>query len=170
MSLIKSGKVQVGQSGTSTENFHFRNLLDGLLRVCRGNAEEVAPTEVMVVNADDSVSFPGGYTGSADDEKRRCTAWVNFNGTGTVAIRDSFNVSSVTDLGTGYYAVNFAVAMSNANYAVAHAVGITASGNVTSYGAPRGAAPTVNSIHVLTGNFVSVSDAEYVSVTIFGGV
>jgi hypothetical protein len=45
-------------------------------------------------------------------------AWVNFDGTGTVSIRGSFNVSSVTDLGTGNYRVNFATALSNANYAV----------------------------------------------------
>jgi hypothetical protein len=36
-----------------------------------------------------------------------CRAWVNFNGTGTVAIRASFNVSSITDNGTGDYTVNF---------------------------------------------------------------
>jgi hypothetical protein len=47
-----------------------------------------------------------------------CKAWVNFNGTGTVAIRDSFNVSSITDNGTGNYAVNFTTAMANANYVV----------------------------------------------------
>ena len=46
-----------------------------------------------------------------------CKAWVNFNGTGTVAIRDSFNVSSITDNGTGDYTVNFTTAMPNANYA-----------------------------------------------------
>ena len=44
-------------------------------------------------------------------------AWVNFNGQGTVAIRDSFNVSSITDNGTGEYTVNFTTAMPNANYA-----------------------------------------------------
>jgi len=44
-------------------------------------------------------------------------AWVNFNGIGTVAIRNSFNVSSVTDNGTGDYTVNFITAMPNANYA-----------------------------------------------------
>jgi hypothetical protein len=43
-------------------------------------------------------------------------AWVNFNGQGTVAIRDSYNVSSITDLGTGQYLVNFSTARSNANY------------------------------------------------------
>lgn len=45
------------------------------------------------------------------------TAWVNFNGTGTVAIRDSYNVSSITDNGVGDYTVNFQTALANANYA-----------------------------------------------------
>jgi hypothetical protein len=46
-------------------------------------------------------------------------AWVNFDGTGTPAIRGSFNVSSITDNGTGDYTVNFTTAMPNANYALA---------------------------------------------------
>jgi hypothetical protein len=46
-------------------------------------------------------------------------AWVNFNGTGTVAIRASGNVSSVTDNGAGNYTVNFATDLLDANYAVA---------------------------------------------------
>jgi multidrug efflux pump subunit AcrA (membrane-fusion protein) len=45
-------------------------------------------------------------------------AWVNFNGTGTVAIRASSNVSSITDNGTGDYTVNFTTAMADANYAM----------------------------------------------------
>ena len=45
-----------------------------------------------------------------------CRAWVNFNGTGTVAIRASFNVSSITDNGTGDYTINFTTAMPDANY------------------------------------------------------
>jgi hypothetical protein len=45
-----------------------------------------------------------------------CRAWVNFNGTGTVAIRNSGNVSSITDNGTGDYTVNFTTAMPDANY------------------------------------------------------
>lgn len=47
-----------------------------------------------------------------------CRAWVNLNGTGTVAIRASGNVSSITDLGIGSYRVNFSTAMPDANYAV----------------------------------------------------
>jgi hypothetical protein len=44
-------------------------------------------------------------------------AWVNFNGTGTIATRDSFNVSSLTDGGTGKYNVNYTSNMSSADYA-----------------------------------------------------
>jgi hypothetical protein len=45
-----------------------------------------------------------------------CRAWVNFDGTGTVAIRASGNVSSITDRGTGQYTVNLSTAMPDANY------------------------------------------------------
>ena len=43
-------------------------------------------------------------------------AWINFNGTGTIAIRDSFNVSSITDNSTGEYTVNFQNAFADTNY------------------------------------------------------
>ncbi|WP_331773818.1 hypothetical protein [Sulfurospirillum sp. 1612] len=45
-----------------------------------------------------------------------CRAWVNFNGTGTVSIRASGNISSITDNGTGDYTANFIIAMEDANY------------------------------------------------------
>jgi len=45
-------------------------------------------------------------------------AWVNFNGTGTIAARESFNVASLTDTNTGRYTVNFSSALPDANYAV----------------------------------------------------
>ena len=51
-----------------------------------------------------------------------CRAWVNFNGTGTVAILASGNVSSITDLGVGYYRINFTTAMPSANYSVSGTV------------------------------------------------
>jgi hypothetical protein len=47
-----------------------------------------------------------------------CRAWVNFNGTGTPAIRASGNVSSITDNGTGDYTVNFTTALVDDNYSV----------------------------------------------------
>ena len=51
-------------------------------------------------------------------ENYKCRAWVNFNGTGTVAIRAAGNVTSITDNGTGNYTVNFTTALPDANYAV----------------------------------------------------
>jgi hypothetical protein len=51
-------------------------------------------------------------------DQRMAKAWVNFNGTGAVAIRDSYNVSSVTDFAVGDYVINLAASMPNSNYAV----------------------------------------------------
>jgi len=50
------------------------------------------------------------------EQGQLCKAWVNFNGTGTVAIRASYNVSSITDNAVGDYTVNFTTAMPDANY------------------------------------------------------
>ena len=55
-----------------------------------------------------------------------CRAWVNFNGTGVVAIRASGNVTAITDNGTGDYTVNFTNAMPDANYAIAGTSGQSA--------------------------------------------
>ena len=56
--------------------------------------------------------------GGADVTTRLCSAWVNFDGTGTVAIRSSYNISSITDNSVGNYTINFTSAMSDANYSV----------------------------------------------------
>jgi hypothetical protein len=66
----------------------------------------VAPTATALTTA----------SGSAPSYSAR--AWVNFNGDGTVAIRASGNVSSITDNGTGDYTVNFTTAMPDANYSL----------------------------------------------------
>jgi hypothetical protein len=58
----------------------------------------------------------------------RIRAWVNFNGTGVIAVRGSFNVSSVIDNGQGDYTINFATPMPNANYAAVYMTG-TSVGN-----------------------------------------
>jgi hypothetical protein len=57
-------------------------------------------------------------TSSANVISGSAKAWVNFNGTGTVAIRASYNVSSITDNGAGDYTVNFTNALADANYSV----------------------------------------------------
>ena len=66
-------------------------------------------------DASGNLAFNSGYGSSA--VAYGCRAWVNFNGTGTVAIRASGNVSSITDNGTGDYTVNFTTALVDANYA-----------------------------------------------------
>ena len=59
-------------------------------------------------------------------------AWVNFNGTGTIAIRDDFNVSTLGDNGTGDYTVNFSNNMSNADYSGQIAGALTDTGHTSS--------------------------------------
>ena len=69
---------------------------------------------MSVIRVDNFGPSAGGTTYSA---RGIAKAWVNFNGTGTIAARDSENVSSLTDNGTGEYDVNFSNAFSSANYA-----------------------------------------------------
>jgi hypothetical protein len=106
-----------------------------------GNAgQSIGGTQVSLMAANSSLSFVYrlsdttwykssgsalGNVGTAPLYAAR--AWVNFNGTGTVAIRASGNVTSITDNGAGDYTVNFTTAMPDANYSVAG----TASANVT---------------------------------------
>ena len=72
-----------------------------------------------------AAKLDGAQSGSAPIYAAR--AWVNFNGTGTVAIRASGNVSSITDNGTGDYTVNFTTAMPDANYSISGVIGGTSS-------------------------------------------
>ena len=82
-----------------------------------------------------------------------CRAWVNFNGTGTVAIRESGNVSSITDNGTGYYRINFATNMPDVNYCVnAQATWNLTSSNIAHAGLWSGVSTTpLNSAYVEIG-------------------
>ena len=78
-------------------------------------------TEQARITTAGLLQFNSGYGSAAT--AYGCRAWVNFNGTGTVAIRASGNVSSVSDNGTGIYTVNFTTAISDANYSVVGAAG-----------------------------------------------
>lgn len=80
-------------------------------------------------------------------------AWLNFNGTGTVAIRDDGNVSSLTDNGTGTYTANFTSAFSSANYAMGGATDNTnlSTGRVNSVSFDVTSAPATGSCRMKTG-------------------
>jgi hypothetical protein len=95
-------------------------------------------------------------------------AWVNFNGTGTVAIRDSENVSSITDGGTGRYTINIGNDMSNANYSSG---GLARRPGVNQHVALRlnaFSAPTAGALPVASAASTEVVDADYVHVLVIG--
>jgi len=94
-------------------------------------------------------------------------AWVNFNGTGTVAIRASFNVSSITDNGTGDYTVNFTNAMTDANYVVGGAASSSAAATVRAMFECVSTTRTTSALRINTANYVSSEDVTFVSVVIF---
>ena len=103
------------------------------------------------------------------DDAQICKAWVNFNGTGTVAIRDDFNVSSITDEGTGDYTVNFTNALDDANYSITGTTSNDATANsFVSIEGTTGTA-TTSSIRVIVSNDAgAAADRATVSVQIFG--
>jgi hypothetical protein len=96
-------------------------------------------------------------------------AWVNFNGTGTVAIRASGNVSSITDNGTGDYTVNFTTALPDANYSIAGNSGQTGVGGNQSVVNPNynGAANTTTTARIVVHNFSVALDSPFVNIAVF---
>ena len=104
-----------------------------------------------------------------------CKAWVNFDGTQAAAdmIRDSGNVSSITDNGTGRYAINFTNDMEDANYSIIVTNGSDATINsYARYGNSNASqtTPTVSSFEVITGYTSSgrtQQDSAYVFAAVF---
>tara|TARA_Y100000114_G_C11604438_1_gene252049 strand:+ start:73 stop:489 length:417 start_codon:yes stop_codon:yes gene_type:complete len=131
----------------------------------------------------DTIQNSSGGNASTTDNIQQgiAKAWVNFDGGGTLTssdqsgVRDSFNVSSVIDNGTGDYTVTFATAMSNANYAVAlsHKEDETdATGSGARPMMRRGAASfySTTAVRVINSNMTSGagSDSIIFNVIIFG--
>lgn len=99
-------------------------------------------------------------------------AWVNFNGTGTVAIRASYNVSSITDTGTGNYTVNFTNALPDANYSVnsnSTADGGTYTHNVLDWNSAGFSARTSSNVKIalIAFNASAYYDSSSVNVSVF---
>ena len=108
-----------------------------------------------------AAKMSGAQSGSAPIYGAR--AWVNFNGTGTVAIRASGNVSSITDNTTGDYTVNFTTAMPDANYAATFAGGDGFFGSVVTIAYQT--APTTSSMRIRTAtNSASPSDQDIADI------
>jgi len=126
--------------------------------------------QILINSTADGVAIGTGGINQA----RIAKAWVNFNGSGTVAIRDSYNVSSITDNATGRWRVNFSTNLANADFSVSPALGtVTGSnlatsalihcGNDTEY-APSTSGFTLSAVYPS----VSWQDAKYLSAQVFG--
>jgi len=122
-------------------------------------------TQVAKIDSSGVLSFNSGYGSVA--AAYACRAWVNFNGTGTVAIRASGNVSSITDNGTGNYTVNFTTAMPDASYCLA------GSASKAPLATPRIVAgstsvPAAGSVQIQSSDDGgTVNDCEFVNIAIF---
>ena len=75
--------------------------------------------QILINSTADGVAIGTGGI----NQSRIAKAWVNFNGTGTVAIRGSYNISSITDNGTGDYTLNYSTSLGDENYAVTGCTG-----------------------------------------------
>jgi len=118
------------------------------------------------VGTDTTIKRVGG-TNTTPIVEGIAKAWVNFDGTGTIAARDSLNVSSLTDNGTGDYTVNFSNAFGAADYAATLGGRLLTTGTVVQ--GPATAAPTVSAFRLVVTDFTpSIVDAPYVFLTAHG--
>jgi hypothetical protein len=121
----------------------------------------------MLIDSSGNLQFNSGYGSVAT--AYGCRAWVNFNGTGTVAIRASGNVSSITDNGTGNYTVNFTTAMPDTNYAVVCMGGDSANvyGEIVHAANPPAQLTTSVQFLVSANNTSARADSNYVAIAVF---
>ena len=122
---------------------------------------------MSTISANDLQNTSGGIP-TVKGQRLIPTAWVNFNGTGTITIRDSENVSSITDMGPGLYRVNFAITMPNANYA---AMLSASKGSGYRHYADGYQTPSTSymGVHTGTPQVDDALDVDHVFVAILGG-
>jgi hypothetical protein len=122
-------------------------------------------TSGQVLSTDGAGALSWG-PGVANDAQL-CKAWVNFNGTGTVAIRAAYNVSSITDNGTGDYTVNFTTALADAQYAVAGSVtGLANYNSARVFNVYDGQPSSASSVRVLCKSSAAASTFDEANMTV----
>jgi len=158
--------IDIGTLNQSTNTFEVSNLTE----LTQTQAEDDTSADFGTVSGQrlsQAVESSLNVTGSAP--MYACRAWVNFDGTGTVSIRASGNVSSITDNGTGDYTVNFATDMPDSNYSVATSSDNDGNtGEVGNLGQFVGGSINKSSVGLRNQNFGSNNkDANYCHVAIF---
>lgn len=114
------------------------------------------------------VDFAAGMNASGNAPLYAARAFVNFNGTGSVPIRASGNVSSITDNGVGDYTVNFNAAMQDANYAVVFGTGSASAGYGNTQNIVSMATSGLRFVNTLqSGGVLLLSDLQFETVAIF---
>ena len=96
-----------------------------------------------------------------------CRAWVNFNGTGTPAIRASFNVSSITDNGVGQYTINITTALADTNFATLVSAGDTTVSSANSTMTYVGSKSTTTQFVAIRNGTNSDVDRDQILIAIF---
>jgi len=120
-------------------------------------------TILTTQSAVDAAQITGALNASGSAPIYACRAWVNFNGTGTVDIRSSGNVSSITDLGVGQYRVNFTSAMPDANYA---ALASGSNDSQANYPPISVSSHTTTSVEVRFANNLSTGTADQTTASV----
>lgn len=157
-----------GTSGiTLSQGASAGDIIEFVIRNTSNSGFSAADTGQIVDGAVTYDKLSDSSTESDNVAQRVAKAWVNFNGTGTVSIRDSFNVSSITDTNTGQYRVNFTNSMANVNYcamvSIYHQIYVTYSVSPT--------LGTLNETYVdviSAGNTSNLFDTTTVCVAVFG--
>ena len=167
---VVGGGTQLSGGTTAQEGFRFQRIA-GAATITGINNDNNAYNDIALytsgsegarLTTGNNFQFNSGYGSVAT--AYGCRAWVNFNGTGTVAIRASGNVSSITDNGTGQYTVNFTTAMPDANYSVTTSTDGSGSGSVPYHGSRTF---NTGSVQITTTNSGSFVDNSVVCVAIF---
>ena len=123
--LVRATSLTNPTSGSGVELGY-----DGTQGVIQAFSNRATNTSVPI-NIQGDLKMNSGYGSSVI--AYGCRAWVNFNGTGTVAINGSGNVSSITDDGVGSYFVNLTNAMPDGNFSATLSSGTNSSGGINAY-------------------------------------
>ena len=153
-----------------------RNVADSAYQKIEASGFKISTTEIIdnqgnVTPAGSAPVAPGVSTLYKDNI---CKAWVSFNGTGTIAILDDYNVSGLVDVGTGDYTITIDTNLADGNYApvgMANRNGTSTGVDLRLVHVSEAVSPAVGSFNLQVVDSVNaLADAARISVIVFGGV